>query len=86
MAIARRLDDAATIAYALNARYAALWGPENVEERLEMADEVLELARGDGAIGRVTRAARRRASADVCSQRRPPWGAIWAAAVSRAFT
>jgi eukaryotic-like serine/threonine-protein kinase len=48
LAIARRLDDPATLAYALNARYAALWGPENVEERLAIADEVLELARRAG--------------------------------------
>ena len=45
VAIARRLGDPATIAYALNARYAALWGPENATERLEIAKEVLELAR-----------------------------------------
>ncbi|HEY3019989.1 MAG TPA: protein kinase [Solirubrobacteraceae bacterium] len=45
LAIARRLGDPATLAYALNARYAALWGPENVEERLAIADEVVELAR-----------------------------------------
>jgi tetratricopeptide (TPR) repeat protein len=45
VAIARRLGDPATIAYALNARYAALWSPENAAERLEIADEVLELAR-----------------------------------------
>ncbi|HET6867134.1 MAG TPA: AAA family ATPase [Solirubrobacteraceae bacterium] len=44
-AIARGLGDPATIAYALNARYAALWGPENATERLEIANEVLELAR-----------------------------------------
>jgi hypothetical protein len=45
LAIARRLGDPATIAYALNARYAALWGPENAAERLEIANEVLGLAR-----------------------------------------
>lgn len=45
VAIARRVGDPATVAYALNARYAALWGPENAAERLEVADEVLELAR-----------------------------------------
>jgi eukaryotic-like serine/threonine-protein kinase len=48
LAIARRLGDPATLAYVLNARYAALWGPENVEERLEIADEVVELARSAG--------------------------------------
>jgi tetratricopeptide (TPR) repeat protein len=45
LAIARRLDDPATLAHVLNARFAALWGPENVEERLAIADEVVELAR-----------------------------------------
>jgi eukaryotic-like serine/threonine-protein kinase len=45
VAIARRLENPATVAYALNARYAALWGPENAAERLAVADEVLELAR-----------------------------------------
>jgi len=45
VAIARRLGDPATLAYALNARYAALWGPANVEDRLETANEVIELAR-----------------------------------------
>lgn len=45
VAIARRVGDPSTIAYALNARYAALWGPENAAERLEIAEEVLELAR-----------------------------------------
>jgi tetratricopeptide (TPR) repeat protein len=48
VAIARRLGEPATLAYALNARYAALWGPENVEERLTIADEVVELARRAG--------------------------------------
>jgi hypothetical protein len=60
LAIARRLDDPATLAYALNARYAALWGPENVSERLAIADEVLELARraGDHRLAREGRGRR----------------------------
>ena len=60
VAIARRLDDPATIAYALNARYAALWAPENVTERLAIADEVLELARraGDHRLAREGRGRR----------------------------
>jgi tetratricopeptide (TPR) repeat protein len=58
--VARRLDDPATIAYALNARYAALWAPENVAERLAIADEVLELARraGDERLAREGRGRR----------------------------
>lgn len=60
VAIARRLGNPATIAYALNARYAALWGPENAGERLEIADEVLELARraGDHRLAREGRGRR----------------------------
>jgi tetratricopeptide (TPR) repeat protein len=58
--IARRLDDPATIAYALNARYAALWAPGNVAERLTIADEVLDLARraGDQRLAREGRGRR----------------------------
>jgi tetratricopeptide (TPR) repeat protein len=60
LAIARRIGDSATIAYALNARYAALWAPENVAERLAIADEVLELARhaGDHRLAREGRGRR----------------------------
>jgi tetratricopeptide (TPR) repeat protein len=60
VAIARRLDDPATIAYTLNARYAALWAPENVTERLAIADEVMELARraGDHRLAREGRGRR----------------------------
>jgi tetratricopeptide (TPR) repeat protein len=60
VAIARRLGEPATLAYALNARYAALWGPENVEERLTIADEVVELARraGDHRLAREGRGRR----------------------------
>ena len=43
VAIARRLGDPATLAYALNARYAALWGPANVEDAVAGVD--------DGAVG-----------------------------------
>jgi eukaryotic-like serine/threonine-protein kinase len=58
--LARRLDEPATLAYVLNARYAAMWGPENVEERLAIADEVVELARraGDHRLAREGRGRR----------------------------
>jgi len=46
--IARRLDDRATLAYALLARHFALWGPDHVEERLGVASEILELSRRGG--------------------------------------
>jgi tetratricopeptide (TPR) repeat protein len=41
---ARSVGEPATLAYALGARDAALWGPAGVEERLAIAGEVLELA------------------------------------------
>lgn len=41
---ARRLGDGATLAYALNARHLAVWGPENVEERLALATELVQLS------------------------------------------
>jgi eukaryotic-like serine/threonine-protein kinase len=60
LALAQRLGDPTTLAYALNARYAALWGPENAEERLAIADEVVELARraGDHRLAREGRGRR----------------------------
>jgi eukaryotic-like serine/threonine-protein kinase len=42
--IARRLEDHSTLAYALDGRYAAIWGPGNVEERLLLVDEIIQLA------------------------------------------
>jgi len=42
--IARRLGDPATLAYALDGRYSAIWGPDTTEERLAIADEIVTLA------------------------------------------
>jgi DNA-binding SARP family transcriptional activator/tetratricopeptide (TPR) repeat protein len=42
--MARRLNDPGTLAYALDGRYAAILGPENPEERLALADEIVRLA------------------------------------------
>src|SRR5262249_1662340 len=44
----------------LNARYAAIWAPENMTERLAIADEVVELARraGDERLAREGRGRR----------------------------
>jgi DNA-binding SARP family transcriptional activator len=42
--IARRLGDREALAYALDGRYSAIWGPDNVEERLSMVEEILRLA------------------------------------------
>ena len=44
--MARVLGDPATLAYALNSRYWALWGPQSTpEERIALAFEVLQAAR-----------------------------------------
>jgi tetratricopeptide (TPR) repeat protein len=46
--IARRIDDARTLATCLDARHYALWRPENVEERLEVAAELRRVAEETG--------------------------------------
>jgi DNA-binding SARP family transcriptional activator/tetratricopeptide (TPR) repeat protein len=46
--MARRLRDPGTLAYALDGRYTAAWGPENVEERLRLAKEIVLLAEQAG--------------------------------------
>jgi DNA-binding SARP family transcriptional activator/tetratricopeptide (TPR) repeat protein len=42
--MARRLDDPATLAYALDGRCAAILGPHNPEERLTLSNEIVRLA------------------------------------------
>jgi tetratricopeptide (TPR) repeat protein len=42
--LARRLGDGPTLAYALHARHLAVWGPDNVEERVSLSAEIVELA------------------------------------------
>src|SRR5262249_51089802 len=42
--IARRLGDFPTLAYVLDGRHSAIWGPDNVEERLTIVDEIVRLA------------------------------------------
>ena len=46
--MARHLGDPRTLLYALVGRLAAIWWPENPEERLEIADEIVEGARAVG--------------------------------------
>ena len=46
--IARRLADPATLAYVLDGRWTAAWGPDNVEERLRLAKELVLLAQQAG--------------------------------------
>ncbi|HET6547164.1 MAG TPA: hypothetical protein VFG79_01820, partial [Solirubrobacter sp.] len=48
VAIARRIDDPRTLATCLDARHYALWLPENVEERLEVAAELRRVAEQTG--------------------------------------
>jgi len=48
VAIARRTDDPRTLAHCLDARHYALWLPENVEERLEVAAELRRVAEQTG--------------------------------------
>ncbi len=42
--IARRLGDPETFAYVLDGRYAAVWSPDNVEQRIEISTELIEQA------------------------------------------
>ena len=51
--IARRLGDAATLAYALDGRYSAIWAPDTVDERLRIADEIIQIAETTGDAERV---------------------------------
>jgi len=44
VALARTLDDDATLAYALDGRCAAVWGPDNLEQRLPETAELVSLA------------------------------------------
>ncbi len=44
VAMARRLRDPATLAYALDGRFAAVWWPENLEDRLAIATELIQVA------------------------------------------
>jgi tetratricopeptide (TPR) repeat protein len=46
--MARRLGDPATLAYALDGRYAAVWWPENLEDRLAIATELIQAAEEAG--------------------------------------
>jgi len=41
--MARQIADPRTLAYALDGRFGAIWWPENPQERLEIADEVVQI-------------------------------------------
>jgi predicted ATPase/class 3 adenylate cyclase len=46
--LARRLGDGPTLAYALHARHLAVWSPDNVDERVALSAEIIELAQHAG--------------------------------------
>jgi tetratricopeptide (TPR) repeat protein len=46
--MARRLGDPATLAYALEARFAAIWEPATLDERLDLTDEMATVAAATG--------------------------------------
>jgi len=46
--MARRVRDRNTLGYALDGRFAAVWWPENAEERLGIADEIVRVAEEAG--------------------------------------
>lgn len=46
--VARRIGDPPTLAYALDGRYAATWGPDALEERIWIAEELIATARLSG--------------------------------------
>ena len=48
VAMARRLGDPAALRTALDARWMAVWGPDGLEERTALAEEVLRLGRETG--------------------------------------
>lgn len=50
--VARRLADPVTLAYTLDGRYAATWWPQNLEERLDLAAELISAARSAGDMER----------------------------------
>ena len=53
--MARRLDDPALLATALNARRLAIWGPDSLAEQLAIATEIVSLAERVGDVGLAAR-------------------------------
>lgn len=43
--LARRIGDPPTLAYVLDGRYAAVWWPENIGERLDITKELIDVSR-----------------------------------------
>jgi tetratricopeptide (TPR) repeat protein len=48
VAMARAIGDPSALAYVLDGRYSAIWGPDTTEERLGIAEEMLEIAAAVG--------------------------------------
>jgi tetratricopeptide (TPR) repeat protein len=48
VAMARRVADAAALRTAIDARWMAVWGPDGLEERIALAEEMLRVARETG--------------------------------------
>jgi tetratricopeptide (TPR) repeat protein len=46
--LARRIGDPGTLAYVLDGRYAAIWWPDDLEQRLAVATELVEVAQRAG--------------------------------------
>lgn len=68
--MARRLGDVGALAIALRARWLAVWGPDGLEERAALSDEMLRLARETGdremeLAGRVRRITSSMESGDI---------------------
>jgi class 3 adenylate cyclase len=55
VAMARRIGDAAILAYALHSRHAVLQGPRHLDERLAIASEIVRLAEAAGDKEQVAR-------------------------------
>jgi hypothetical protein len=51
--LARRLDDPVPLGYALEARHAAIWAPDNVAERVAMATAIVHLSEVTGDLERL---------------------------------
>jgi hypothetical protein len=51
--LARKLGDPALLAYALEARHAAVWAPDNVAERIAIATEMVDLSEASGDLERL---------------------------------
>ena len=54
--IARRVGDPALLAYALDARHMAIWGPDNMNDRFAITTEMMDLSEAAGDLERLFQA------------------------------